>query len=661
MAGRSLARAAVLVLTLSGLVSARAETAPAAASAPPRPYAQTEQRAACDAYEPLRAPFFGDTHVHTAYSQDASTQGTRTTPRDAYRFARGHAIAIQPWRDDGSSLRSVRLGRPLDFAAITDHAEQIGEVHICRTPGAPGHDALVCRLYRGWPRAAFFVMNAAYSSGGERFDFCGANGAGCLEAAQHVWRDTQAAAEEAYDRSAACRFTSFVGYEWTSSADNGKNLHRNVIFRNERVPKLPISTMETGPNAAALWDQLERECTRGTPGCEVLTIPHNSNLDGGLMFASARALGAEIDAEEARIRARWEPLVEVMQHKGDSECLLGGDTTDEACGFEKLPYDNFGGRYLDSRRAPPQRGQYARDALERGLGYQAALGANPFRFGLIASTDTHLGTPGLASERDYPGHGGAGAADASELPAGLPDALEFNPGGLAVLWAEENSRDALFAAMQRREAYGTSGTRPVVRFFGGFALSDDACADPAFVAQGYRRGVPMGGELRASPKSAPARFAVLATKDPGTRAEPGLDLERIEIVKGWLDDQGETHERVTLVAGGATGAGVDTRTCQPHGNGHARLCAVWKDPAFDPREHAFYYARVLENPSCRWSQHVCVAKHVDCTQPDSAPEELAGCCAPEHQPVIQERAWTSPIWVSPEESVSRAAARAPGA
>jgi hypothetical protein len=644
MTARSFAACAALVTLLSVGKAHAADPPPPSA----RAAALSEQREACAASDPQRSAFFGDLHVHTAYSQDASTQGTRTTPRDAYRFARGEAIAIQPWRDDGTSLRSVRPGRPLDFAAVTDHAEQIGEVHICKTPGAPGHDSLVCMLYRGWPRAAFFVMNAAYSSGGERFDFCGVNGAGCLEAAQSVWRDTQAAAEEAYDRSAACRFTSFVGYEWTSGVDNGKNLHRNVIFRNAHVPSLPVSTMETGPNAARLWELLERDCVRGTPGCAVLTIPHNSNLDGGLMFMSARELGAEIDAQEARIRARWEPLVEVMQHKGDSECLLGGDTTDEACGFEKLPYDNFGGRYMSFRGEPPKRVQFVREALKRGLAYDAKFGANPFRYGILASTDTHLGTPGLTSERGFPGHGGAGAADASELPPGLPDAPEFNPGGLAVLWAEQNTRDALFAAMQRREAYGTSGTRPLVRFFGGFELPENLCSDPALVAKGYAHGVPMGGELRASAQSAAPRFVVLAAKDAGTRVEPGIDLERVQLVKGWLDAEGATHERVLDIAGGATGASVDTRSCELHGRGHARLCAEWQDPDFAANERAFYYARVLENPTCRWSQRVCVARRVDCARPETISEGLEGCCAPEHEPVVQERAWTSPIWVSPE-------------
>ncbi len=641
MTKRPLARSALLAATLFGVGAAAAQEA-----APARPYAVTETREPCAAYTPLRAPFFGDTHVHTAYSQDASTQGTRTTPRDAYRFARGDAIAIQPWRSDGSSMRSVRLDRPLDFAAVTDHAEQIGEVHVCKTPGAPGHDSLVCRLYRGWPRAAFFVMNAAYSSGGDRFGFCGERGELCLEAAQHVWRDTQAAAEEAYDRSSACRFTSFVGYEWTSGVDNGKNLHRNVIFRNAHVPRLPISTMETGPNAARLWDALATECLAGTPGCDVLTIPHNSNLDGGLMFRSARTLGGEIDAKEAKIRARWEPLVEVMQHKGDSECLLGGDTTDEACGFEKLPYDNFGGRYMAFRGQPPQRGQYAREALKRGLALEARLGANPFRFGLIASTDTHLGTPGLASERTFPGHGGAGAADAEELPPGLPDALEFGPGGLAVVWAEENTRDALFAAMQRREVYGTSGTRPVVRFFGGADLPADLCEDPALVATGYAKGVPMGGSLRAT-ASAP-RFSVLATMDPGSRDEPAAPLDRVQIVKGWLGADGALHERVVDVAGGDIRSSLSPSTCRTEGFGHTRLCAVWQDPDYRASERAFYYARVLEMPTCRWSQRICVARAVDCSKPETIGEGLEGCCAPEHQPTIQERAWTSPIWVQPE-------------
>jgi hypothetical protein len=606
--------------------------------------AGAETREPCAHRDPEKRPFFGDLHVHTAYSQDASTQGTRTTPREAYEFARGAPLGIQPFTADGKALRTVRLDRPLDFAAVTDHAEQIGEVRICRTPGAPGHDSWMCRLYRRFPRAAFFVMNTAYSQGGERFRFCGEGGAGCLAAARTVWEETRDAAEGAYDRSAACRFTSFVAYEWTAGVDGGKNLHRNVIFASERVPELPVSVMETGNEAAKLWDALERDCVAGLPGCDVLTIPHNSNLDGGLMFLSAVELGAQIGAEEAARRARWEPLVEIMQHKGDSECVLSGDTRDEACGFEKLPYDNFRGRYRLFGAEPARPAQFVREALKRGLASEARLGANPFRYGIVASTDTHVGAAGLVSERGFPGHGGAGAAVGDALPAGLPDALEFGPGGLAVLWAEENSREALFAAMKRREAYGTSGPRLVVRFFGGRSYPADLCERSDFVATGYRDGVPMGGELSGG--DAPLRFAVQALADPGSETEPGVPLQRIQIVKGWLE-AGAPRERVVDVAGGPNDASVDLSTCEPRGAGHARLCAVWSDPDFDPREPAFYYARVLENPTCRWSQRICAAAQVDCARRETIGEGLEGCCDPLHQPTLQERAWTSPIWYAP--------------
>ncbi len=607
---------------------------------------RAETREPCAHRDAERRPFFGDLHVHTGFSQDASTQGTRSTPRDAYRFARGEPLGISPFTAAGEPLRTVQLDRPLDFAAVTDHAEQIGEVRICRTPGLPGHDSWLCRMHRGFPRVAFFVMNAGYSAGGERFGYCGEGGAGCLAAARTVWQETRDAAEGATDRSPACRFTAFVAYEWTAGVDGGKNLHRNVIFANERVPELPSSVMETGVAAARLWDALERDCLSGLPGCDVLTIPHNSNLDGGLMFQSAVEVGGEIGANEAARRARFEPLVEVMQHKGDSECLLGGDTTDEACGFEKLPYDNFRGRYALLGASTPQRIQYVREALKRGLALEAKLGANPFRYGLIASTDTHLGAAGLVSERSFPGHGGAGAASADALPVGLPDALEFGPGGLAVLWAEENSREALFAAMKRREAYGTSGPRPVVRFFGGRSYPSDLCERPDFVATGYRDGVPMGGVLAGGRADAPVRLAVQALADPGSASEPGMPLQRIQIVKGWLDGNA-THERVVDVAGGPNDASVDLASCEPRGAGHARLCTVWTDPDFDPKQPTFYYARVLENPSCRWSQRICSAAHVDCAQPETIGEGLEGCCDPAHRPTVQERAWTSPIWYTP--------------
>jgi hypothetical protein len=354
-----------------------------------------------------------------------------------------------------------------------------------------------------------------------------------------------------------------------------------------------------------------------------------------------------------------------MQHKGSSECdnRLGW-TEDELCGFEKLGYDSFGGKntgmadspifswlefFFDEERLTklPEPNNYMRWALKEGLRQQEELGENSFKFGIIASTDTHIAAPGLTSEKNHPGHGGAGMGAREGLSEGLPDEMEYGPGGLAVLWAEENTRDSLFAAMQRREAYATSGTRPVLRFFGGWDYSTALCEDREMVAKGYAGGVPMGGDLPPRPAQALApSFIVAAMQDPGSSAEPGTALQRVQIIKGWYDD-GELHEQVLDVAGGDNGAGVDLDTCRPYGEGHGSLCTVWKDTRFNPDAAAFYYARVVENPTCRWSQYVCLKAEVNCSEPDSIPESLESCCAPEHEPIIQERAWSSPIWYTP--------------
>lgn len=612
-----------------------------------RPYAVTEEREPCTDYTPLRRPFFGDTHIHTARSQDASTQDTRVTPAEAYRFAKGEPLEIQPFDANGNGLRRVQLARPLDFAVVTDHANQIGEVHICKTPGQPGHGSLVCRMYRNFPRVAFFVMNARYSLLQSRWGFCGENSEHCLAAASLVWDEHQRAAEQAYDRSARCNFTSFVGYEWTAAIEGAGHLHRNVIFRNEQVPRLPISVMETGPMAIHLWNRLDAECRDGKPGCEALTIPHNSNWSKGSAFTSAVNLGEEITKEEAAIRARYDRLVEIMQHKGESECALVPGVTDEGCGFEKalnthgLP---FGEDKIEAVN-------FARDALKRGLALESELGVNPLKFGLIGSTDTHVGTPGLVMERGFGGHGGAGKPANQALEPGFADVTSLNPGGLAVLWAEENARDALFEAMLRKEAYATSGTRPVLRFFGGWEYAKDekdsqnACEAGDLVAIGYAKGVPMGGDLpphAIAPGDAPT-FLVRGSRDPHPN---GADLQRIEIVKGWLED-GDLKETVLTVAGGPNGAGVDLATCERTGVGKTNLCAVWQDPDFDPAQPAFYYARLLENPSCRWTQWACIDAGVNCNDPATIGEGFESCCTDEIPPTIQERAWSSPIWYKP--------------
>jgi hypothetical protein len=604
-------------------------------------------REPCASPAPLRMPFFGDLHVHTRFSLDASTQGTRNRPADAYRFARGERLGIQPYDANGKPLRHIQLERPLDFAAVTDHAELLGARHICDTPGLEGHDSWVCRVYRRWPRVAFFWMNYQ-SSVGESHQFCGDDGSVCRDAARGPWQETLEAAEAAYDRSSDCGFTSFAAYEWTGGAGPGNNFHRNVIFRNSHVPELPISFID-GVELPQLYARLRSECS-DSGDCDAVVIPHNSNLGGGRMFDTFRSDGSPITAADARERAQFETLVEIMQHKGESECMMGVGSEDELCGFEKLAQSNFRGRYSALLAKPPSERQFVRHALQSGLAEDARIGVNPFKFGIIASTDTHLAAAGLVDESaDYPGHGGAGTPVGDSLPVGLPDEIDFNPGGLAVLWAEENSRESLFDAMRRREAYGTSGPRISVRFFGGWDYPATLCESDDFAAAGYARGTPMGGDLppwRVGSDDVP-NFAVSALRDPGSENQPGSPLQRIQIVKGWLAGS-ELHERVFDVAGSPeNGASVDLQSCEPRGAGHDALCAVWRDSNFDASQHAFYYARVVENPTCRWSQKLCAASGVDCDAPETIREGFEACCSPAHQPVIQERAWTSPIWYAP--------------
>jgi len=630
-----------------------------AASARSREY--SEQREPCAQYLETRQPHFGDTHVHTTYSFDANGQDTRNTPWDAYRFAMGEQVGLQPYDADGKPRRTAQLRRPLDFTVVTDHAELLGEIRACSNPGGPGGASDMCWTYQNFRGITFALFAVRNLMRRERFEFCGPDGSLCLDQAKIVWKDIQDAADQAYDKTKQCSFTSFVGYEWTASVGNGENLHRNVVFRNARVPELPVGWVDT-PSAHDLWDHLQRECLDGVAGCDVLTIPHNSNLSGsGLMFASAKLTGRQdidlpVDEQEARLRQRWEPLVEIMQHKGDSECLPGQGNNDELCGFEKLPYNSFAGvgrvaaqGITESAGLPPAlslapdpRGM-VREALKKGLLEHSTIGANSLKYGIIASTDTHLGTPGLTMEEDAKGHGGAG----SRVEVGLPDDLEFNPGGLAVLWAEENSRDSLFAAMQRREAYGTSGTRPVVRFFGGWDFDQGMCKDQDFAQQGYAGGVPMGADLpgRGADDGDP-RFAVWALQDPGSDEYPGTPLQRVQIVKGWVED-GDVKEKVIDVAGRKNSASVDLETCEPQGEGARQLCSVWRDKDFEPDQHAFYYARVLENPTCRWSQQLCVAAGVRCDDASTITAGYENCCRPDHKRVVQERAWTSPIWYSP--------------
>ena len=630
--------------------------------------ANSETRPPCAAYDEQRRPFFGDTHVHTTYSFDANSQDTRNTPRDAYRFAQGEKMGIQPYDENGEPQRWIQLDRPLDFTVVTDHAEFMGEIRICSTPGSKGYWHPICMGHRYFPQFSMVTLAAYGLAGKSRWGFCGKDSENCLANGELIWQEVQAAAAEAYDTSDECSFTSFIGYEWTASVGGGDNLHRNVVFASDKVPARPLSWIES-PSVDHLWNVLQRDCVDGIEGCNAITIPHNSNLSNGVMFETAKTTADGIPDEpltaaDAAKRARWEPIFEMMQHKGSSECdHRKGWVEDEFCDFEKLPYDSFGGKntgdfdntntawigkLLDIEVAAteaPEPNNYLRWALKEGLKQQAELGANAFSYSVIASTDTHIAAPGLTAEKNHPGHGGAGMG-ARDGVKGLPDELEFGPGGLAVLWAEENTRESLFAAMQRGEAYATSGTRPEVRFFGGWDYPDNMCDNPDQISQAYAGGVPMGGTLTESDTDTAPKFLISAMQDPGSANEPGTPLQRIQVIKGWYAN-GELQEKVLDVAGGDNDASVDINTCERSGSGHAKLCSLWEDPEFDSQSHAFYYTRVLENPSCRWSQYICLDAQVNCDDPESIPEGMENCCAADHQPVIQERAWSSPIWYTP--------------
>ncbi len=581
----------------------------------------------CPGADPLRQPFFGDLHVHTSYSFDAYLFETRNDPRDAYGFARGASVGLPPLDANGLPTRSLQLARALDFAAVTDHAELIGETSICLSPAHPQYGSQACQIYRDGPQqTAFFLFGSPLARADpQRLPFCGTDGIVCLLQAAPVWADLVAAAAEHDD---PCSFSTFNAYEWTGSPESS-TLHRNVVFAGASVPALPLSYFEV-PDPAGLRAALLSQCQTAGGDCDVIAIPHNTNQSNGLAFDPP----GSVSAADAALRAAVEPLVEIVQHKGESECRTGVDSSDELCGFEK------------TATGPPAADaplSYVRNALRAGLEIGAAVGVNPYAMGFVGATDTHNGTPGATEEAAYVGHAGnLEAAPADRLSGGSP---RNSPGGLTVLWAEANTRAALFAAMRRREAYATSGTRPSVRFFGGFAYPADLCDEPDLVARGYAQGVPMGGEIGPSSGAAP-RFAVWAQQDPGTAGAPGTPLQRIQIIKGWLDAEGVTHERVHDVAGDAAGgASVDPQTCQIDGADFASLCSVWEDPEFDPGESAFYYARVLESPSCRWSTLECRAAGVDCSA--APPAGFETCCDGSLPLTIQERAWTSPIWYRP--------------
>ncbi len=619
----------------------------------------TEERAPCRDRAPLRQPLFGDLHVHTSFSFDAAANSIGATPTDAHRFARGEAIDFWPLDESGAPAGQFAIDRPLDFLAVTDHGEFLGERALCRTSGSASYETPFCADYRADERQGMLMLGQVITTEtpARVGEVCGADGGACLAAARGPWKRLIEAAEAAYDRSEACSFTSFVGYEYTGTP-GVSNYHRNVIFRNAEVPDLPVSYIDA-PIDRSLWQQLDVACS-DEAGCDYLTIPHNTNLANGRM-APYLGLEATVDNRRAyaKVRLDREPIVEIFQHKGASECINGLSAAlgapDELCDVEAVRVlgrkEAFTAmatvdgqlvtseQVLETTECGDQVGangmvgagcvdetDFVRSALLVGLREERAIGLNPIKLGIIASTDTHTATPGAVAEADYRGAVTGEATPEARLERGLlTSGRDGNPGGLAGVWAVENSRDAIFEAMQRREVFGTSGPRITPRFFAGWNYPEDLCASETLVAEGYAGGVPMGGDLEVAPvEDAKPTFIAFAARDSAEGATP---LRELQLVKGWIDGDGALRYAVRAIAGADGGA--DT------------LCAVVVDERFDAAQSAYYYLRAVEAPTPRWSAYDCQrieegARPVACGD-GSLPETTV------------EMAWTSPIWYRPGE------------
>ncbi len=630
---------------------------------------RTEDRPACLDATPFRQALFGDLHVHTSFSFDAAAISTGASPADAYRYARGEAIPFWPIGADGTAQGSIAIDRPLDFVAVTDHGEFLGERRLCSDPESSRYNSEFCTTARSDQRLGMQMLGAVITTETpERVgEVCGEDGALCLEWAMDPWHAIVEDAEAAYDRTQECTFTSFVGYEYTGTP-GVSNYHRNVIFRGSEVPDLPVSYIDA-PSDSELWRQLDQVCGEGSarPDCDYLTIPHNSNLANGRM-APYRGLDRSLETRQAYAQKRLErePLIEIFQHKGGSECMNGLSSVfaepDELCDVEAVRVLGRaetvqsllqGETTLVTEECPEGEvgtqgmlgagcvdgTDFVRSALVVGLEEEREIGLDPVKLGIIASTDTHTATPGAVAEEDWRGAVTGEATPQERLQPGfLTSGIDGNAGGLAGVWAVENSRDAIFDAMERREVFGTSGPRIRPRFFGGWNYAENLCDNVDLLEEAYAGGVPMGGDLTRAEGSQTPTFLAHAVRDP---AENAGQLQQLQLVKGWVEADGARHTRVIPIAGSPdNGASVDRETGERSGDGHDSLCSVYRDEDFDPGLHAWYYLRVVENPSLRWSWH-------DCRR--LAREERPAVCSDGSYPeTIHEMAWTSPIWYQPE-------------
>ena len=583
--------------------------------------------------------FFGDTHLHTSYSADAGLVGASTTPDDAFRFAKGEQVT-------SSNGIPARLKRPLDWLVVTDHAENLGipaalsanDPVLTDTEwgaqlaaiAAPGTEESMIEAYEFW-------MEATFSGEDPLAD---------TPFGQTMWEKATEAAER---HNAPGAFTAFIGFEWTSQP-GGANMHRNVIYRDGKDladSKVPISSYDTD-DPEALWQWMSDY--EATTGGRMFAIPHGGNLSNGLMFDDTTLSGETLTADYAERRSRWEPVYEVTQIKGDGEAHPMLSPDDEFADYGTWDKGSFG---ADPKTPDMLPKEYARTALMRGLAYEAELGVNPFRFGMVGSTDAHTGLS-TATEDNFFGKVALVEPTGNPIRYQEPITGRFTPddpsddlthaeaiaSGIAAVWARENTREAIWDAMARKEVYATTGTRIRVRVFAGWEFEEADMTRSDFAAHGYAAGVPMGGDLGAAPEGATPKLMIQALRDPD-----GANLDRIQVIKGWTTADGP-KERVFDVAWSGdrqvdadgklppVGDTVDAASATYTNTiGTPLLGAYWEDPEFDPGQRAFYYVRVIEIPTPRWTTYDSVFFGID--------------LPPAMDVSQQERAYTSPIWYSP--------------
>ncbi len=593
-------------------------------------------------------PLFGDTHTHTSYSLDAGAAGARLGPVEALRFGRGEEVTA-------SSGQRVKLSRPLDFMVVADHSDGFG-LFPRLASGDP--ELLADPQIRKWydMMQAGKGMEVAYeivqgqSSGNLPKPFVVEGFDSSRPGYRSAWNEVIKAAEEANDPG---RFTAFIGWEWTSNfgGDGTGNLHRNVIYRDNGDKASQVDPLTTAkpwgsPDPRDLWKWMAayEEKTHG----QILAIAHNGNLSNGRMFPIIESFtGKRIDREYAESRARWEPLIEATQIKGDGEAHPFLSPNDEFANYETWDTGNLD--ISEAKKPEMLEFEYARSALKNGLKMEAELGINPYKFGMVGSTDAHTALAAIEEDNFFgkistaePNEGRATHTFMENPKLNLKImGWEQTASGYAAVWATENTREAIFDAMERRETYATTGPRMFVRFFGGWDFEEQDANNRMPANVGYAKGVPMGGDLSNAPKGKAPTFLVAALKDP-----IGANLDRYQIVKGWMDVKGELHEKVyDVVWSGDRKPGKDGKL-PPVGNtvdvkeatwtntiGATELIKVWKDPDFAPEQKAFYYGRVIEIPTPRWTAYD--AKYFGLQLPPEVPM------------TTQERAYTSPIWYTP--------------